>query len=113
LYKLASISLCSNLNGQIMVMIVFPSTAVATNPRGLVLLMDCVFAQTGLMVQPPKKGDASYAQYHAESSEIIASLACVTAFLQLLYRLLQCSVVCDVQAPSRQAIQCFPDYARN
>ncbi|KAF0852477.1 mitochondrial alanine aminotransferase (alanine transaminase) [Andalucia godoyi] len=48
LYKLASVSLCSNVDGQIM---------------------------TGLMVQPPKKGDPSFAQYNAEVSELYASLA--------------------------------------
>jgi len=47
LYKLASISLCSNVTGQIML---------------------------GLMVNPPKQGDPSYAQYIQERDEIYASL---------------------------------------
>ena len=46
-YKLASVSLCSNLSGQVMV---------------------------GLMVNPPKKGDASYEQYTSERDGILASL---------------------------------------
>ena len=47
IYKLASISLCSNIEGQIMV---------------------------GLMVNPPKKGDASYEKHIAEKDSILASL---------------------------------------
>jgi hypothetical protein len=46
-YKLVSIGLCSNLNGQIM---------------------------TDLMVSPPKPGDASYPLYHQEVSSIFSSL---------------------------------------
>lgn len=47
LYKLASISLCSNTTGQIM---------------------------TGLMVNPPKPGDASYSLYAKERDTILQSL---------------------------------------
>jgi alanine transaminase len=47
LYKLCSISLCSNTVGQV---------------------------ATGLMVQPPKEGDESYATYKAERDGILASL---------------------------------------
>jgi alanine transaminase len=47
LYKFASISLCSNLVGQL---------------------------ATGLMVNPPKAGDASHEQYVAERDGILASL---------------------------------------
>lgn len=47
LYKLASISLCSNLDGQLMV---------------------------GLMVNPPKDGDASFALWAHERDSILASL---------------------------------------
>lgn len=47
LYKLCSISLCSNTVGQI---------------------------ATGLMVQPPQPGDASYATYVAERDGILSSL---------------------------------------
>lgn len=47
LYKLASISLCSNVTGQL---------------------------TTGLMVQSPKEGDVSYAQYIGERDGILASL---------------------------------------
>jgi alanine transaminase len=46
-YKLVSIGLCSNLNGQIM---------------------------TDLMVAPPKPGDASYPLYHQEITGIFSSL---------------------------------------
>jgi hypothetical protein len=44
LYKRASISLCSNVPGQIM---------------------------TGLMVNPPKPGQASFPLYHTETTEIL------------------------------------------
>ncbi|KAK9821912.1 hypothetical protein WJX81_002904 [Elliptochloris bilobata] len=47
LYKLASINLCSNVNGQI-----------------------C----TALMMQPPKEGEPSYLLYSKERSELLASL---------------------------------------
>ncbi|GAB5365489.1 hypothetical protein AAMO2058_001062600 [Amorphochlora amoebiformis] len=47
LYKLASVTLCSNLDGQIM---------------------------TGLMTQPPKKGDISYPLYETEKTAILNSL---------------------------------------
>jgi len=47
IYKAMSISLCSNVTGQIM---------------------------TGLMVNPPKLGEPSYATYMAERDEILASL---------------------------------------
>lgn len=47
LYKLASISLCSNVEGQLMV---------------------------GLMTNPPKKGDPSFATYEAERTGILSSL---------------------------------------
>jgi len=47
LVKLASVSLCSNTSGQLM---------------------------TGLMVNPPKKGDASFEQYVGERDAILASL---------------------------------------
>lgn len=47
LYKLASISLCSNVTGQLMV---------------------------GLMCRPPKKGDASHDQYEQEKADILSSL---------------------------------------
>ena len=47
LYKFASISLCSNITGQL---------------------------ATGLMVNPPKEGDASYEAYVAERDGILASL---------------------------------------
>lgn len=47
LYKLCSISLCSNTVGQV---------------------------ATGLMVQPPQPGDVSYATYKAERDGILASL---------------------------------------
>lgn len=47
LYKLASISLCSNLTGQLM---------------------------TGLMVNPPKQGDASFSLYETEKNSILDSL---------------------------------------
>jgi alanine transaminase len=47
IYKLASISLCSNTIGQV---------------------------ATGLMVQPPKLGDASYDQYEKEKSTILESM---------------------------------------
>lgn len=47
MYKLASINLCSNLDGQLMM---------------------------GLMVQPPKEGDESYARYVDERDNILASL---------------------------------------
>ena len=47
IYKAMSISLCSNVTGQIM---------------------------TGLMVNPPKLGDPSYPTYVAERDEILASL---------------------------------------
>lgn len=47
LYKMASISLCSNLTGQI---------------------------TTGLMVNPPKEGAPSHAQYEEEKGAILASL---------------------------------------
>ena len=43
IYKKASISLCSNVAGQVTV---------------------------GLMVNPPKKGDASYSLYHKETTGI-------------------------------------------
>lgn len=47
LYKMASVSLCSNLEGQITV---------------------------GVMVNPPKKGDASFDLYEKEKSDILQSL---------------------------------------
>ena len=47
IYKLASISLCSNVVGQI---------------------------ATGIMVQPPQEGDASYGSYNAEKQAILDSL---------------------------------------
>ena len=47
IYKLASISLCSNTLGQV---------------------------ATGIMVQPPKSGDASYAQYVSERDAILSSM---------------------------------------
>eukprot|EP00005_Dracoamoeba_jomungandri_P006001 CAMPEP_0174262176 /NCGR_PEP_ID=MMETSP0439-20130205/12818_1 /TAXON_ID=0 /ORGANISM="Stereomyxa ramosa, Strain Chinc5" /LENGTH=471 /DNA_ID=CAMNT_0015346833 /DNA_START=171 /DNA_END=1586 /DNA_ORIENTATION=- len=47
IYKLASLSLCSNVPGQVVI---------------------------DLMVNPPKKGDPSYEHYHSEWTEIIASL---------------------------------------
>lgn len=47
LYKLASVTLCSNLDGQIM---------------------------TGLMVNPPRQGDESYALYETERKAILDSL---------------------------------------
>ena len=47
IYKLASISLCSNVIGQV-----------------------CV----GLMVQPPKAGEASYSQYNQEKTTLLSSL---------------------------------------
>mmetsp|Transcript_16422 Transcript_16422/g.33289 ORF Transcript_16422/g.33289 Transcript_16422/m.33289 type:complete len:486 (+) Transcript_16422:70-1527(+) len=47
LYKLASVTLCSNIDGQIM---------------------------TGLMVDPPKQGEASYEKYESERKEILGSL---------------------------------------
>merc|ERR1711871_639477 len=47
LYKLASVSLCSNVDGQLMV---------------------------GLMVNPPKPGDASYDRYNSEKQDILQSL---------------------------------------
>eukprot|EP00743_Colponemidia_sp_Colp-15_P001019 GILK01001125.1.p1 GENE.GILK01001125.1~~GILK01001125.1.p1 ORF type:complete len:514 (-),score=88.66 GILK01001125.1:119-1618(-) len=47
MYKLASISLCSNIQGQLMV---------------------------DLMVNPPKEGEASYSRYAAERDEILQSL---------------------------------------
>lgn len=61
IYKLASISLCSNTVGQI---------------------------ATGLMVQPPKLGDASYPQYAEERDAILQSLkrraAMLSAFMNTL-----------------------------
>ena len=50
IYKLASISLCSNVVGQIAM---------------------------GIMVQPPKKGEVSHNQYHAEKHAILDSLQAV------------------------------------
>jgi alanine transaminase len=47
MYKLSSTALCSNTIGQV---------------------------ATGLMVQPPKQGEASYAQYQQERDDILASL---------------------------------------
>ena len=47
IYKLASISLCSNTPGQVM---------------------------TGLMVQPPKLGDPSFEEYEAERVSVLSSL---------------------------------------
>ena len=47
IYKLASISLCSNTPGQVM---------------------------TGLMVQPPKQGEPSFAAYEAERMGVLSSL---------------------------------------
>jgi alanine transaminase len=47
LYKLASISLCANVGGQVMV---------------------------GLMTNPPRPGDASHARYASERDAILASL---------------------------------------
>lgn len=47
MYKLASVNLCSNLDGQLM---------------------------TGLMVNPPKPGSASYDQYIEERDTIIESM---------------------------------------
>ncbi len=47
-YKVASVNLCSNLDGQVMV---------------------------GLMVNPPKKGDASYEQFEGEKKLILSTLA--------------------------------------
>ena len=47
LYKLASLTLCANTHGQI---------------------------TTGLMVNPPRKGEESFAEFEAQSGAILASL---------------------------------------
>lgn len=77
LYKLASISLCSNLSGQIMM---------------------------GLMVNPPKEGDASYAKYVAERDGILASLKRRAVKLVAAFRSLE-GITCE--APEG-ALYVFP-----
>lgn len=62
LYKLASISLCSNLDGQVMV---------------------------GLMCRPPVEGDASYARYVSERDGILESLKRRAAKLSAVFNKLE------------------------
>lgn len=78
LYKLASISLCSNVAGQVMVS---HSRGRATPPPPLAsrLLMVCAgggvrCAQMELMVNPPKPGQPSFPKYEQERDTILSSL---------------------------------------
>jgi alanine transaminase len=77
LYKLASISLCANSAGQVMV---------------------------GLMVNPPKPGDASYASYRKERDDILASLSRRASRLVAAFDRLE-GVSCQ---PSEGALYAFP-----
>ena len=80
LYKLASISLCSNVSGQIMVR---KQTRSGTSTGWACAVTLCnerncnchCCAQTGLMVNPPVEGDESFALYNAEKTGILTSLA--------------------------------------
>ncbi|CAM9366800.1 unnamed protein product [Phaeothamnion confervicola] len=76
-YKLACISLCSNTLGQIM---------------------------TGLMVNPPTAGDASYAQYAAERDAILSSLKRRATALVAALNALE-GVTCQ---PAEGAMYAFP-----
>ena len=66
-YKLVSIGLCSNLNGQIM---------------------------TDLMVAPPKPGDASYPLYQQEVTGIFSSLKRRAAKVRVCLHFRSCSKCC-------------------
>lgn len=78
LYKLASISLCSNITGQ----------------------LGC-----GLMVNPPKEGDLSYPLYHQESTSILASLARRATKLKAAFDSLGDSIDCQI---IQGALYAFP-----
>ncbi len=70
-YKLVSIGLCSNINGQIM---------------------------TDLMVAPPKAGDASYPLYHQEVTGIFSSLKRRAAKVPHLALRMLCSFLLRAQS---------------
>ena len=63
IYKLASISLCSNTIGQI-----------GKLTHSLTDSLTHSLIATGIMVQPPKKGDQSYKTYSKEKKTILESL---------------------------------------